>query len=66
MNGDVVFVGGEFGIKSYRVNATSGKFEFIRDCVSDVSIRSMAAIPKSDAVVLVGTSDGAVRLVDAR
>ena len=66
VNGDVVFVGGEFGIKSYRVNATSGKFEFIRDCVSDVSIRSMAAIPKSDAVVLVGTSDGAVRLVDAR
>ena len=66
VNGDVVFVGGEFGVKIYRVDATSGKFVFIRDCVSDVSIRSMAANPKSNAVVLVGTSDGAVRLVDAR
>jgi hypothetical protein len=66
VNGDVVFVGGEFGVKIYRVDATSGKFAFIRDCVSDVSIRSMAANPKSNAVVLVGTSDGAVRLVDAR
>jgi len=66
MNGDIVCVCGEFGIKSYHVNTTNGKFDFIRDCVSDVSIRSMAAIPKSDTVVLVGTSDGAVRLVDTR
>jgi len=64
VNGDVVVVGGEFGVKSYRVDATSGKFDFIHDCVSDVSVRSMTAIPKSD-IVLVGTSDGAVRLVDA-